>query len=39
VVIERLFDEEGVMLPEVVYGWADTGALLALERGEADATH
>jgi ribosomal protein S18 acetylase RimI-like enzyme len=35
VVIERLFDEEGVMLPEVVYGWADTGALVALARGVA----
>jgi ribosomal protein S18 acetylase RimI-like enzyme len=33
-VIERMFDEEGVMLPEVVYGWADIGALVALERGE-----
>jgi hypothetical protein len=24
---ERLFDEEGVMLPEVVYEWADIQAL------------
>jgi ribosomal protein S18 acetylase RimI-like enzyme/8-oxo-dGTP pyrophosphatase MutT (NUDIX family) len=24
---ERLFDEEGVMLPEVVYGWADIASL------------
>jgi len=27
---ERLFDEAGVMLPEVVYGWADIGALAAI---------
>jgi hypothetical protein len=27
---ERLFDEEGLMLPEVVYGWADIKALMAL---------
>jgi RimJ/RimL family protein N-acetyltransferase len=26
---ERLFDEEGVMLPEVVYEWADIKALVA----------
>jgi ribosomal protein S18 acetylase RimI-like enzyme len=26
---ERLFDEDGVMLPEVVYEWADIGALVA----------
>jgi GNAT superfamily N-acetyltransferase len=30
VVDERLFDEEGVMLTEVVYGWADIGTLAAL---------
>jgi GNAT superfamily N-acetyltransferase len=35
VVDERLVDEEGFMLPEVVYGWADTSALVALARGEA----
>jgi GNAT superfamily N-acetyltransferase len=26
---ERLFDEEGIMLPEVVYEWADIEALVA----------
>lgn len=29
VVGERLFDEEGYLLPEVVYGWADTSSLAA----------
>lgn len=29
VVAERLFDEEGTLLPEVVYGWADTSSLAA----------
>jgi ribosomal protein S18 acetylase RimI-like enzyme len=29
VVTERLFDEEGYLLPEVVYGWADTSGLTA----------
>lgn len=24
---ERLFDQDGVMLPEVVYGWADIGSI------------
>jgi len=38
VVIERLFDEEGIMLPEVVYGWPDIGVLVAMERGEPDET-
>ena len=28
-VSERLFDEEGVMLPEVVYGWEDIGLAIA----------
>jgi hypothetical protein len=28
VVGERLFDEDGVMLPELVYGWPDIGALI-----------
>jgi GNAT superfamily N-acetyltransferase len=32
VVIERLFDEEGVLLPEVVYGWPDIGMLVAMAR-------
>jgi ribosomal protein S18 acetylase RimI-like enzyme len=27
---QRLFDEEGIMLPEVVYGWADIKALVAM---------
>jgi ribosomal protein S18 acetylase RimI-like enzyme len=27
---ERLFDEDGIMLPEVVYEWSDIEALLAL---------
>jgi ribosomal protein S18 acetylase RimI-like enzyme len=26
VIAERLFDQDGVMLPEVVYGWADMSA-------------
>jgi ribosomal protein S18 acetylase RimI-like enzyme len=30
---ERLFDEEGIMLPEVVYAWADIETLVAVERG------
>ena len=38
VVIERLFDEEGIMLPEVVYGWPDIGVLVAMERGEPEET-
>ncbi len=29
---ERLFDEEGVLLPEVVYEWADIATLVATER-------
>jgi hypothetical protein len=32
VVVERLFDEEGVLLPEVVYGWPDIGVLVAMAR-------
>lgn len=28
---EREYDEEGVMLPEVVYGWADIRALVAAD--------
>jgi ribosomal protein S18 acetylase RimI-like enzyme len=32
VVIERFFDEEGVMLPELVYGWPDIGTLVAMAR-------
>jgi ribosomal protein S18 acetylase RimI-like enzyme len=28
---ERLFNEEGVMLPEVVYGWANIEALVTLQ--------
>ena len=31
---ERLFDEEGVMLPEVVYEWADIATLAATGRPE-----
>ena len=30
---ERLFDEEGIMLPEVVYEWANIETLVAIERG------
>ena len=33
-VSERLFDEEGVMLPEVVYEWPDIQALVATEQSE-----
>ncbi|MDQ2997529.1 MAG: GNAT family N-acetyltransferase [Chloroflexota bacterium] len=33
---ERLFDEEGVMLPEVVYGWANIEALVTLRGTEPD---
>jgi ribosomal protein S18 acetylase RimI-like enzyme len=33
-VSERLFDEEGVMLPEVVYAWPDIQALVATEQPE-----
>jgi len=29
VIAEREFDQDGVMLPEVVYGWIDTLALVA----------
>ena len=36
---ERLFDEAGVMLPEVVYGWADIEALMALGNGGSDERH
>lgn len=39
-VAERLFDEDGVMLPEVVYGWADIQTLAtkaAPESGERQA--
>jgi ribosomal protein S18 acetylase RimI-like enzyme len=32
---ERLFDEEGVMLPEGVYAWADIQALAATEQSES----
>jgi len=32
---ERLFDEDGVLLPEVVYGWADLETLGAHGRGAA----
>jgi GNAT superfamily N-acetyltransferase len=38
VVDERLVDEEGFMLPEVVYGWADTSALVAIVCGESEET-
>ena len=31
---ERLFDEDGVMLPEVVYEWADIQALVATKQPE-----
>jgi ribosomal protein S18 acetylase RimI-like enzyme len=31
---ERLFDEDGVMLPEVVYAWADIGVLV--EKGQPE---
>ena len=31
---ERLFDEEGIMLPEVVYEWADIATLVAQGRPE-----
>jgi hypothetical protein len=31
---ERLFDEEGVMLPEVVYEWADIQLLATKGRAE-----
>jgi len=34
---ERLFDEDGVMLPEVVYEWADIKALMAKEESEGSA--
>jgi ribosomal protein S18 acetylase RimI-like enzyme len=33
---QRLFDEEGVMLPEVVYGWADIGLLVTLRSTKRD---
>lgn len=33
---ERLFDEEGVMLPEVVYEWADIETLAAMGRSESE---
>ena len=36
---EREFDEEGVMLPEVVYGWADTQALIAAGSAEPSERH
>jgi ribosomal protein S18 acetylase RimI-like enzyme len=36
---ERLFDEEGVMLPEVVYEWADIKALVAKGQPEPDERH
>jgi hypothetical protein len=32
---ERLFDEAGVMLPEVVYGWTDTATLLVMSNAGA----
>ena len=31
---EREYDEEGVMLPEVIYGWADIRALVAADSTE-----
>jgi ribosomal protein S18 acetylase RimI-like enzyme len=31
---EREYDEEGVKLPEVVYGWTDTRALVATGTAE-----
>jgi hypothetical protein len=34
---ERLFDEEGVMLPEVVYEWADIEVLLSKGQPETEA--
>jgi len=33
---ERLFDEEGVMLPEVVYEWADIETLVVKVRPEVE---
>ena len=36
---ERWFDEAGVMLPEVVYGWADIEALVALGSSESEERH
>jgi ribosomal protein S18 acetylase RimI-like enzyme len=33
---ERLFDEDGVMLPEVVYAWADIKALAARTESELE---
>lgn len=36
---ERMFDEEGVMLPEVVYGWASIKALVTLESTEPEERH
>jgi ribosomal protein S18 acetylase RimI-like enzyme len=36
---ERLFDEEGVMLPEVVYGWANINALVAIGSAGPEARH
>jgi ribosomal protein S18 acetylase RimI-like enzyme len=38
-VSERLFDEEGVMLPEVVYEWADIRTLVAKGQSETDERH
>ena len=33
---ERLFDEQGVMLPEVVYEWTDLEALIAIESAKPE---
>ena len=30
---ERLFDEEGLMLPEIVYGWADISTVCRSRNG------
>lgn len=38
-VSERLFDEDGVMLPEVVYEWADIQALAAKAAPEPGERH
>jgi ribosomal protein S18 acetylase RimI-like enzyme len=35
-VCERMFDEDGIMLPEVVYEWADIQALVAKGQPEPD---
>lgn len=38
VIGEREFDQDGVMLPEVVYGWTDTRALVAMGDAEPAET-